>query len=170
MKRKIYRWKFLREVDGKIRSGSGDLTWKIGKWNKVEGDLSLCKKGLHCSKRVYQAFSFVQGEILAKVECSGKSDIQDDKEAYSEMRIVKCYRWQKVDSVALSIFAAGLCLANFEKVFPDDKRPKEAIEAAKRWLRDPTKENGSATEPAARSAARSAHYVWMRDEFIKLFK
>jgi len=56
------------------------------------------------------------------------------------MRIIKAYKWTKNDSVAFSIFAAELCIDNFEKVLPNDKRPREAIEAAKRYLENPTEE------------------------------
>ena len=153
------RWKFLRE---NLISENGDLHWEKGVWKKQEGEMKLCENGFHCSKKVYQAFSYVQGEILAQVEVRGKKDVQDDKEAWSEMKIVRTWKWQKKDSVSLSIFAAELCLKNFEKVFPNDKRPREAIEAAKRWLESPTKENEAAAWSAesavwsAELAARSA--------------
>ena len=57
------------------------------------------------------------------------------------MKLVKVWKWQKKDSVAIAIYSAELCLENFEKVFPNDKRPREAINAAKRWLENPTEEN-----------------------------
>lgn len=150
------RYKFLREVDGKIKSDSGDCTWKIGEWQKHDSEVKLCNTGFHCSKKVYQAFSFVQGEILAEVEVDGKSDIQEDKEAYSEMRITNAWKWQKKDSVALSIFAAELVIENFEKQFPEDKRPREAIEAAKKVLANDTEKNRSAAWLSARSAESAA--------------
>ena len=90
------------------------------------------------------------------MEAEGESDKEKDKQAWSKMRIVKAYEWTKEDSVALAIFSAELCIKNFEKECPDDKRPREAIEAAKKWLKDPTEENESAAESAAWSAAESA--------------
>ena len=149
------RYKFLKLEDGKIKSASGDCTWEIGEWKK-EDKADLCNRGFHCSKEIYQAFSYVQGEVLAEVEVKGKSDIQDDKEAYTEMKIVKAWKWQKKDSVALSIFAAELCLENFEKAFPNDKRPREAIEAAKKWIAEPIEANRSAAWSAAESAWSAA--------------
>jgi hypothetical protein len=134
------RYKFLRLIDGKIKSNSGDLTWDK-KWVKHTGKLDMCHAGLHCSKGIYQAFSFVQGEILAEVEVKGKCEIQNDKEVYSDMRIVKAWKWQKKDSVALAIYSAELVIDNFEKEYPNDKRPRESIEAAKRWLKNPTEKN-----------------------------
>ena len=55
-------------------------------------------------------------------------------------------------AVQYSIFAAEQCITQFEMVSPEDKRPRAAIEAAKRWLESPSSE----TKFAARSAARSA--------------
>ncbi len=168
--KKILRWKFLNEG---FKSNVGDCVWEKGVWKKHEGKVSMCNSGFHCSKEVYQAFSFVQGEILAQVECAGKNEIQDDKEVYEKMRIVKAYKWQKKDSIALSIFAAELVIENFEKVYPNDKRPRQAIEAAKRYLKNPTEKNKTAAEAAAwsaRSAAEAALIkkicIWM-DKHVK---
>jgi hypothetical protein len=76
------------------------------------------------------------------------------------MKIRKVWKWQKKDSVAVSIGAAEMCLENFEKVFPNDKRPREAIEAARKWLENPTKKNESEAESAARSARSAAEAAW----------
>ena len=152
-KKKLY--KFLREG---LKSEHGNCTWEVGVWKK-EDNISICNRGFHASKTPLQAIGYVAGEILAEVEVRGKSIKEDDKEVWSEMRITKAWHWTKADSVALSIYSAELCLDNFEKAFPDDKRPREAIEAAKKWLLEPTPENESAAWSAAwsaRSAARSA--------------
>jgi hypothetical protein len=146
------RYKFLKEG---LKSHSGNEEFKLGEWKKHE-DIEMCQKGFHCSKKICQAFSYVQESVLAQVEVKGKHQSQDDKEVWSEMRIVKAWKWQKKDSVAIAIFAAELCLKNFEEVYPNDKRPREAIEAAKKWLENPTIENKS----AAWSAARAAWAVW----------
>ena len=146
------RYKFLREG---LKSNSGDCTWKLDEW-KHEDKVNMCNSGFHCSKKIWEAFSYVQGEILAEVEVKGKSNKQDDKEVYTDMRIIRAWKWQKKDSVALSIFSAELCIGEYEKVYPKDKRPREAIEAAKKWLLEPTKENESAARSAAWSAAWSA--------------
>ena len=75
------------------------------------------------------------------------------------MKIIKAWKWQKKDSVALAIYSAELVLPNFEKEYPEDKRPRQAIEAAKGVLFEDTEENRSAAESAAvaaLTAARSA--------------
>jgi hypothetical protein len=146
-KKQLY--KFLRTG---LKSGSGNHTWKVGEWYK-EQDIEICNRGFHASNTPREAFEYVQGEVLALVEGNGKSIEQDDKSCWEEMRVVKAYHWTKADSVAYSIFASELVLANFEKAFPNDKRPREAIEAAKKWLGEPTSANESAWSAAVRSAA-----------------
>jgi hypothetical protein len=140
------KYKFLRTG---LKSDSGNVSWKIGQWQKVTSKLDICHVGLHCSKGIYQAFSYVQGEILAKVETKGKSIIKKDKEAWSEMRIIKCWKWQKKDSVMFAIYAARLVLKYFEKEHPDNKQPRQAIEAAEAWIKDPTDKNAAAASAAA---------------------
>lgn len=158
------KYKFLRLVRGKIKSDSGNTIWKIGEWQKQDGNIKLCENGFHCSKEPYDAFTYVQGEILAIVETRGKKDIQKDKEAWSEMRIVKAYKWDKKASLKLAIFSAELVLENFEKEYPNDKRPREAIEAAKKVLFKDTAKNRAAAWSAG-SAARSAeNAVWIAAE------
>ena len=141
-------WKFLREG---MRSQHGSTTWKVGEWKK-EGNISICNRGFHASNRIGQALSYVQGEILAEVEVRGESAVENDKEVWSEMRVVKAYKWQKKDSMALAIFAAEQVIDTFEKEYPNDKRPREAIEAAKRYVENPTDENMMAAEAAAKAA------------------
>jgi hypothetical protein len=148
----IKRYKFLRLKGKKIRSQSGNLTWKIGEWQTVKQTLSICKVGLHCSKDPYQAFSYVHGEVLAIVECKGDSIVQNDKEVYSHMRIATAYQWTKKDSVAFAIYAAELVIDIYEKKYPGDKRPRQAIEAAKKVLKSDTKKNRNAAYAAAYAA------------------
>ena len=148
----VYLWKSMKAG---MKSANGNVDWKLGEWQKLEGELDICSNGFHASEKPLDTMGYVNCEIMAKVEVRRKSIKQDDKQAWTEMRIAKAYEWKKEDSVALSIFAAELCIRNFERVYPDDKRPREAIEAAKEWLRNPTSVSESAAE-SARSAASAA--------------
>ena len=142
-----------------FKSYHGKKTWTPGKWHSCRGDLEMCVNGLHASKRIVDAMRYVPMEILAKVEVRGESIQGDDKSCHREMRIVKAWRWEKKDSVAMAIYCAGLVIKNFEDAHPGDKRPREAIEAARRWLKNPTEENRQAAlsaEYAARSASEYA--------------
>ena len=62
----------------------------------------------------------------------------------------------KAQSVAIAIECAKLALPEWTAKYPNDYRPRMAIDAAKNWLANPTKENASAADSAAASAAASA--------------
>lgn len=153
------RYKFLRTG---FKSDSGNHKWKVGEWYTYDGELKMCERGFHCSKGIYQAFSYVQGEILAEVEVKGKHLSENNKEVWQKMRAVRVWKWKKKDSVLFAIYAAKLVLKEFEDRYPDDKRPREAIEAAQKYADHPTKKNAAAAwdawdaEAAAWAAARAA--------------
>ena len=153
------RYKFLQLKRNGIVSGyNNDFKWKVGKWYKIDGDLEMCENGFHCSVKPLDALGYVSGEVLAIAEVRGKSEKQDNKQCWSEMRISKAYKWTKKDSVALSVYSAELVIKNFEKKYPDDDGPRKAIKAAKKVLKNDTAKNRSAAWSArsARSAAESA--------------
>ena len=174
---KTLRWKFMREG---YKSEHGKCKWKKNVWSKPIKKLEMCEKGYHCSKGINQAFSFVQGEILAQVECKGKNIIQSNKEVWESMRIVKAYKWTQKDSVAMAIYAAELVIGIYEKKYPKDDRSRKAIEAAKKWLKNPTQKNKDAAAHAAADAAYAAAYAayaaalvekietWMKKRVSKL--
>lgn len=151
------RYKFLKLKRKKIVSAyNKNFKWEIGKWYKTDEKLSMCSNGFHCSKKPLDALGYISGEILAVVEVRGKYLKQSDKQCWQEMKIEKAYKWTKKDSIALAIYSAELVLKNYEKEYPDDKRPREAIEAAKKVLEKDNKKNRSAAESAARSAESAA--------------
>ena len=138
-------WKSMQSG---MRSGVGDMTWKVGTWHNHKGKLDMCHSGFHTSVRAIDAMQYVNCEVLALVEVRGKHLKQRDKQCWSEMRVVRAYEWTKPDSVAMAIYAAELSIGNYEKKYPDDKRPRWAIEAAKAWLENPTEENRAAAYAA----------------------
>ena len=144
-------WKFLREG---LKSEYGKCEWKVGEWKK-EDKAETCSTGFHGSEKILDALSYVKGEVLARVEARGECDKQDDKQAWTEMRIKKAYKWTKEESVKLAIFSAELVIDLYEKKYPKDSRPREAIEAAKTYLKDPSEKNRAAAYAAARAAARA---------------
>ena len=130
---------------------------KAGKWHKTKGELKMCENGFHASENIIDAMYYVPAEVLAKVEVRGKSIIQHDKQCWEEMKIVKTYKWTKKDSISLAIFAAELVLDNYGKQYPNDLRPRQAIEAAKKVLENDTKENRIKASSAASYAASAAY-------------
>ena len=62
----------------------------------------------------------------------------------------------KKQSVKIAIVCAQRVLANFEERHPNDTRPREAINAASKWLRNPSEANQNAADAAADAAYAAA--------------
>ncbi len=148
-------YKFLRTG---LKSNYDGSKWKIGEWRKEDPPTQECE-GLNCSKLIFDALRDVEGEILAKVEYGGKVIHGGDKETCEKMRIIKAWKWAKKESVKLAIFSARLVLSGFEKKYPNDDRPRKAIEAAETWVKNPTAKNRAAAYAAADAAAYAAAYA-----------
>lgn len=85
-------WKFLRLLNGKIVSYYDNSEWTIGKWRKVAAPIRECM-GLNCSKTMENAYSFVHGDVVAKVEYKGIVIEGDDKLTCQYMRIKRAWRF-----------------------------------------------------------------------------
>ena len=157
-------WKSMK---ADMKSGYDDSQWKIGEWRREKPPTQECI-GFNACTRIINAMNYVNMDILAQVEVGGKIIKGDKKQTCGNMRIVRAWKWTKMDSVALSIFAAESAIRNFETLFPEDDRPRQAIEAAKKYLEnsaytsakifDTAWSAGYAAESAG-YAARSAGYV-----------
>jgi hypothetical protein len=123
-------WKFLRSG---LRSNADDSAWTIGEWRDPIESVLICNSGYHHSPTPLDALWYVNGEILARTEARGKAEADGDKSCHAEMRIIEAWHWTKRDSVQLAIFAAELVIDLFEQRYPEDRRPRKAIEAAKQW-------------------------------------
>ena len=62
----------------------------------------------------------------------------------------------KDDKIKYAIYAAEQVIHIFEKQYPNDKRPRNAIKAAKAYIANPTKENKETCKIAAKAAADAA--------------
>ena len=138
-----------------FETNHGKFPARIGEWAKVDGPVKCCSNGFHASRRAIDAMQYVYCEIIALVEVRGDYAHEKYKSAHAKMRILKAYKWTKRDSVELAIFAAEKVLKIYEDKYPNDDRPRKAIESAKEWLKNPTEENRIAAEAAA-EAARAA--------------
>ena len=153
-----YAWKILKKG---MKSENGDVKWVKNKWREHKGELILCNAGFHASKNLFDAVQYVTPGIVCLVEYDGRVLQGDDKLVAEKMRVVKTYKVTKKMWVEWSIYCSKLVLKKFEKVFPDDNRPRLAIKAAQNWLDNPTVKNQRLAESAAgsvRSAAGSAYW------------
>lgn len=138
-------WKALRSG---IRSTYDGSEWTIGKWRTEAAPTEECV-GFNASPRIIDAMQYVLLEVLARVEVDGVIIKSRDKWTCEKMRVVEAWEWTKEESVKLAIFAAELVLVNFEQKYPNDDRPRKAIEAARYWLEH---QNDSARIEARRAA------------------
>ena len=61
--------------------------------------------------------------------------------------------------VSYAVFAAEQVIDIYEAKYPDDSRPRMAIEAAKKCIEHPTRANKSAADAAAHAVAYAAAYA-----------
>jgi hypothetical protein len=149
-------YKFLNLNKRKITSKHGNHVWKIGQEYSVKGKIVKCENGFHASEEPLDALGYVNGDVLALVEGSGDSDSDTDKICFRTMKIVKAYKWTALDSVALAIYAAEQVIKIYEDKYPNDSRPRDAIKAAKAYLKTPNKKTADATARAADAAYAAA--------------
>jgi hypothetical protein len=152
--------KCFRFVKENLTSESGNAKWEIGKWNKYKGEIKLCSSGFHASITPLNSLNNIYGERWFTAEARGKIIKGDDKIVASEMRILKELPLKKI-CVEFALGCAKRCLKNYEKKYPDDKRPAEAIKAAEDYMDgkiklDELNDKVSAAWSAARSAESAA--------------
>jgi hypothetical protein len=74
--------------------------------------------------------------------------------------------WTQQDEVRIAVAYAEHALPIFEKAYPEDDRPRKAIEAARAWAENPTEENRKAAADAANAtntalfAANATKTAW----------
>jgi transcription termination factor NusB len=134
--------------------------WIVGEYRKNPYPVKKECEGLNCSMHIVDAMGYVNCGVLAEVKIRGTAITGNTKITAQEMKIVKAWRWTKIDSVEMAIYAAELVIDHYEKDYPNDSRPRQAIEAAKAYLKDPTTANAAAHDAAyaaAHDAAAAAH-------------
>jgi L-alanine-DL-glutamate epimerase-like enolase superfamily enzyme len=118
---------------------------------RIEGDLKPCENGYHvCTLEQLPAWI---GPAIFETEVRGEKVEAGDKIVVREARLKKRVKW---DDKLARLFAADCAehvLPIYEKQYPDDKRPRQAIEAARRYARG---EIDAAAWDAAGAAARDA--------------
>jgi hypothetical protein len=156
-------------TDQKNKTYNGAMRWEIGKTNEVK----KCKNPCLCSEDVIHAYkdknlALLLNAIHADIEnprifeCEGKVAVEDwDKVGVFSLTIKKELRyprwWKQKNDVfiAFAVLCAESVLNIFETKYPNDKRPRKAIEAAKKYLKTKTPAAAHAAY-AARAAADAA--------------
>ena len=65
-------------------------------------------------------------------------------------------KWTQEEKVEIAFACASHVLKIYERQYPKDDRPRKALDAVKRWLKNPTGENSHASLGAAHTAAHAA--------------
>ncbi len=152
------RFKVL-DPGGKCRNG-GSGSWHLpkgarpGKW-MPKVPVEPCASGYHvCS--IVQLLEWLGPEVWI-VEVRGKSAKESDKSVHEQGRILAPTYWNETNARLFAADCAEQTLVEFEKHYPNDMRPREAIAVARRFaVGKASPEELSAAGSAAGSAARSA--------------
>jgi hypothetical protein len=157
-----YKW--LRP-DHRGAYGHGDYTAHLphgtrpGKWLPAVAAPKPCARGYHVVDIAHLPAHWGIAGVLYEAETRGKTVEDGDKLACESIRLVR--RVGELTPGIAATFAADCAervLGLFEAKFPDDDRPRKAIEAARACIADPTPENRAAWD-AARAAVHAARYA-----------
>lgn len=83
--------------------------------------------------------------------------IRDGKLRWANWLIVRVMDYRQY--VSYAVYAAEQVIDEYESQYPHDDRPRRAIEAAKKCIKNPSAENKSAAHSAAAFAAYAAGYT-----------
>jgi len=83
METTVTGWHFTND-----RLRNGDPIPPVGEWIRAEGNIVLCRNGLHCSERLMDALHYAPGELLHRVELRGELLDGRDKWVGRERRII----------------------------------------------------------------------------------
>ena len=141
-------YKVLNE-DGSCRNG-GSGSWTLGEWKEVEGELVLCENGLHLCDGEEQLLEWL-GPAIYEAEYEGERLDGNDKAVVRRARIIrKLDTWNERTMRLFACDCAERVLHLYEEKYSDDKRPRHAIEIARRYV------NGEASKDELYAAATAA--------------
>ena len=154
-------YKFLT-ADNKGKYSEYDFTKylpnddKPGKWLRKIDNPVLCEKGYHCFMPVH-ILEWLDAQLF-EVEIKGRHVHGDDKTVTQQMRFIrKVDTWNDKTARLFACYCARDTLPIFEKKYPNDNRPRVAIETAERYANgEATIEELNAARAAAWDAARAA--------------
>ena len=140
-------------------------TYQGVKWPKRVGvwtpDVTpeMCVSGWHLATHEGIAEHARTGAELWIAEGRGEFVAAGDKVAFSSARLVsQVGTLTQIIAVQWAAECAKRVLRHYEDRYPEDKRPREAIQAALKWAKDPT-EAESAYDAAAYAYAAYAAYA-----------
>ena len=147
------------KTDMTSRQGN-EPPWTGGESRSITGPPVLCQVGYHASPTIFDALQYAPGPILCEVELGGKILTDTDKSVGQERRLIAAVNVDR----ELRLFACDCTervLPLFEAVYPDDKRPKEAIRIARLFAQGKaTQQELDTAHAAAEDAGATAEDAW----------
>jgi hypothetical protein len=120
----------------------------------------MCVSGWHLATHEGIAEHARPGAVLWIAEGRGEFVAAGDKVAFSSTRLVsQVGTLTQIIAVQWAAECAKRVLRHYEDRYPEDKRPREAIQAALKWAKDPTEANRAATAAAYAADAAYAAYA-----------
>jgi hypothetical protein len=141
---------------------------KPGKWLPLIEDLEMCETGYHACKKA-DVLEWLNAQMF-EVELRGETIVGDNKVVAQQMRYVKkIVKWNDKNArLAACDIAEQIAMKIWNKKHPDDKRPQNAIDTARKFAhgkatRDELDAAGDAAGAAAGDAAWDAAWDAARD-------
>jgi hypothetical protein len=164
--RDMQLYKVLGEGQTSYHGGSGK--WTKNRWRSVSGEVVPCVNGLHLCRR--QDLVGWLGPQIWEVEADESGLVEaNDKVVVRRARIVRRLdTWNERSARLFAADCAEKVLPIFEKQYPNDGRPRKAIEAARAFAdgkitRADLDAAGAAAGAAAWDAAWAAARAAARD-------
>jgi hypothetical protein len=130
---------------------------------EIKGTTKCCERGYH----LVTADQLVNwlGPTIWVAEGRGDTDVQPDKTAFRQARLLsQVTEWNERTARIFACDCAERILHLYEPVYPNDKRPRTAIEVARRFAEGKASEEEMvAVWAAARAAAKDAAWDAARD-------
>jgi hypothetical protein len=143
-------YKVLDKGGQPFHGGTGK--WTKGRWRSVEGDLVACRNGLHACT-IAQLPEWLGPEVWL-FEADGEVIDAGDKMVARKARITeRIETWNERTARLFAADCAEHVLPLFERHYPNDDRPRKAVEASRAFARGEIDRTALA---AARDAARAA--------------
>ena len=155
------------DAEWSLPTQNDDGTWTPGEWMpEVRGNLEPCLNGYHVV--TLEQLPDWLGERIFEVEPGDEIVHEDNKSVTRTCRLTReCTGWDERTARLFACDCAEHVLSLYEAKYPDDGRPRKAIETARRYAegKDAVEElaaEGAAAWAAARAAEGAAAWAAAR--------
>lgn len=155
---------YYKVLDAENRScHGGEMQWVPGEWQEVKGEIKPCANGIHMCR----ATDLVEwlGPTIWRAEVEGEVVERNNKVVVRKARITeRLEAWTEKSARLFACECARRVLPLYEAKYPQNKRPRIAIEVSERYANDRATDIELETARAdawvaARNAKRDAAWV-----------